>query len=183
MCLCVCLKVQYVFYSEYKTQLFAPFLSESVCPTGPLVCPSVEFGVRMCEQKGSGKGLWTVQEREDKSCDHGAGRRVGATWYSTVCSMFSSPVHHNSQHHHTQQHHKIHGLVQVPSATDPGYVELHTVIYLKTVDSIALFLPCIIAEVCFLCVFPKIQLFIKGLVTVACKSALIFLSGEKKGKR
>ena len=30
--------------------------------------------------------------------------------------------------------------------------------------------------------FPKIQLFIKGLVTVACKSALIFLSGEKKGK-
>lgn len=43
-------------------------------------------------------------------------------------------------------------------------------------------MPCIIAEVFFLCVFPKIQLFIKGLVTVACKSALIFLSGEKKGK-
>lgn len=29
---------------------------------------------------------------------------------------------------------------------------------------------------------PKIQLFIKGFVTVACKSALIFLSGEKKRK-
>lgn len=30
--------------------------------------------------------------------------------------------------------------------------------------------------------FPKIQLFIKGLVTVACKCVLIFLSGQKKRK-
>lgn len=76
----------------------------------------------MCEQKGSGKGLWIIQELADKSCDHGVGKRVGATWSSAVCSMFSSLVHHNSQHHHTQQHHKIHGLVRVPNATDPGYV-------------------------------------------------------------
>lgn len=58
----------------------------------------------------------------DKSCDHGGGRRVGTTCPGTVCSMSSSPVHHNSRYHHTQQHYKIHGLVQVPSATEPGYV-------------------------------------------------------------
>lgn len=63
-------------------------------------------------------------------------------------------------------------------------VTTHSVIYLKAVGSWNLVsLPCIIAEVFFLCVFPKIQLFIKGLVTLACKSALIFLSAKKKGKR
>lgn len=111
------MKVQYVFYSEYKMQLFAYLLSECVCPTGPLVYPSV---MSVCvSRRGQERdcGLY-----EDKSCDHEGGRRVGATWSSAVCSMFRSPVHHNSQHHHTQQHRKIHGPVQVPSATDPGYV-------------------------------------------------------------
>lgn len=76
----------------------------------------------MCEQKGSRKALWIVQEPVDKSCEHGRGRGVGVTWPGTVCSMLSSPVQHNSQRHHTQQHPKIHGLVQIPSATDTGYV-------------------------------------------------------------
>lgn len=43
-------------------------------------------------------------------------------------------------------------------------------------------MPCIIAEVFFRCVFPKIQLFIKGLVTVACKCALIFFVRTEKRK-
>lgn len=33
-----------------------------------------------------------------------------------------------------------------------------------------------------LCAPQKVQLFIKGLLSVACKSALIFLSGEKRGR-
>lgn len=150
-----------------------------VCgPSGPLVCPSVMFTRR---QKKSGRARWIVRAPGDKSCDHGGRRKVGATWPSTVCSMFNSPVHHNSQHPHIQQRHKIHGPVQVPSVVAPC-----TMSFICKQSSLlhsSVFLPCIIAEVFFLCVFPKIQLFIKGLVTVPCKSALIFLAGEKKGKR
>lgn len=120
--ICVCLGVQYVFYSEYKMPLFACFFVSACWRRSTASLCNVCMSEYMCEQKGSRKGLWIVQEPVDKSCEHGRGRGVGVTWPGTVCGMLSSPVQHNSPHHHTQQHQKIHGLVQIPSATDTGYV-------------------------------------------------------------
>lgn len=55
------------------------------------------MSVFMCEQKGSRKGLWIVQETLDKLCERGRDGRVGSPYPSTVCNMFD-PVQHNSQH-------------------------------------------------------------------------------------